>query len=346
MRACQASGRFERAMYKTVTCDIVIPTRNRPSALARCLGGLLAQSETSFRVIVVDDCSDRPLDSVVSAPEFAALDLTLHRLRTPSGPASARNAGAALARAEFLMFLDDDVRPDWHLVRAHLETVRKPDPEGRPVASCGPFLEPTDWKPTPWNKWEARRAQQEADNVVRGVWPVTWRTFHTGNNCLPTALFREVGGFDEEFKRAEDDELALRLTQRGCVFRFQPAAMVWHYPVRTRQAWLRIPRSYAVYYYRLDQLHPDERFMEKHKSQRASQHLAVRALRQVVGRRPLTRPAVHATVGVAQILFRAGLVRLSMTALSAAYDLSYTEALRRIEKHGSARSADAIVSGT
>ena len=346
MSACQASGRFERAMYKTVTCDIVIPTRNRPSALARCLVGLLAQSETSFRVIVVDDCSDRPLDSVVSAPEFAALDLTLHRLRTPSGPASARNAGAALARAEFLMFLDDDVRPDWHLVRAHLETVRKPDLQGRPVASCGPFLEPTDWKPTPWNKWEARRAQQEADNVVRGVWPVTWRTFHTGNNCLPTALFREVGGFDEEFKRAEDDELALRLTQRGCVFRFQPAAMVWHYPVRTREAWLRLPRSYAVYYYRLDQLHPDERFMEKHKSQRASQHLAVRALRQVVGRRPLTRPAVQATVRIAQILFRVGLVRLSMTALSAAYDLSYTEALRRIEKHDSARSADAIVSGT
>lgn len=333
-------------MSKTGTCDIVIPTRNRPSALARCLAGLVAQTETSFRVILVDDCSDRPLDLVVTAPEFVSLDLTLHRLPTPSGPAAARNAGAALATAEFLMFLDDDVRPDRQLVQAHLDTVRKSDPEGRPVVSCGPFLEPTDWKPTPWNKWEARRTEQEAEYVLRGVWPVTWRTFHTGNNCLSTALFREVGGFDEEFKRAEDDELGLRLKQRGCVFRFEPAAIVWHYPVRTREAWLRLPRLYAVYYYRLDQLHPEERFMEKHKGQRASQHLAVRALRQVVGRRPLAGPAVHTAVDIAQILFRVGLVRLSMAALSAAFDLSYTETLRRIDKQGSTQSAQAIISGT
>jgi GT2 family glycosyltransferase len=314
--------------------------------LARCLTGLLAQSETSFRVIVVDDCSDRPLDSVVSAPEFATLDLTLHRLSAPSGPAAARNAGAALAEAEFLMFLDDDVRPDWRLVSAHLDTVRTSDPEGRSIVSCGPFLEPSDWKPTPWNKWEAIHLKQEADNMVGGVWPVTWRTFHTGNNCLSTALFREVGGFDEEFKRAEDDELALRLSQRGCVFRYQPAAVAWHYPVRTREAWLRIPRSYAVYFHRLDQLHPEERFMELHKAELGSRHPALRALRRVVGRQPLTGSAVHTMVDIAQILYGVGLVRPSMAALSAAFDLSYTDALRRIEKQDSVEAANTIISGT
>jgi GT2 family glycosyltransferase len=330
----------------TVACDIVIPTRNRPAGLARCLAGLLGQSETSFRVIVVDDCSDRPLDSVVSAPKFSPLDLTLDRLSAPSGPAAARNAGAALGSAEFLMFLDDDVRPDWRLVGAHLDAVRSSDPEGPPVVSCGPFLEPSDWKPTPWNKWEAVHTKEEADNLVRGVWPVTWRTFHTGNNCLPAALFREVGGFDEEFKRAEDDELALRLSQRGCSFRFQPAAVAWHYPVRTREAWLRIPRSYAVYNHRIDQLYPEEGFMELHKDELANRHRAVRALRRVAGRRPLTRPAVHVTVDVAQVLFEVGLVRLSMAALSAAFDLSYTEALRRIENEDSVEAAHAIISGS
>jgi GT2 family glycosyltransferase len=329
-----------------VACDIVIASRNRPDGLVRCLTGLLSQSETSLRVIVVDDCSDRPLDSVVSAPEFATLDLTLHRLPAPSGPAAARNVGAALAGAPYLMFLDDDVRPDWRLVRAHLDTVGASDPEGRPVVSCGPFLEPSDWKPTPWNKWEAINAKQEADKLASGVWPVTWRQFHTGNNCLPTALFREVGGFDEEFKRAEDDELALRLSQRGCAFRFQPAAMAWHYPVRTREAWLRIPRSYAVYNHRMDRLHPDEGFMELHKWELETRHPAVRALRRVVGRQPFTGPAVQTTVDFAQILFGAGLVRLSMAALSVAYDLSYTDALRRIERQDSAEIAEAIISGT
>lgn len=329
----------------TAACDVVIATRNRPAELARCLGGLLAQSETSIRVIVVDDCGDRALDGVTSAPEFAELDLTLHRLATPSGPAAARNQGAVLADAEFLLFLDDDVRPDWRCVEEHLKTVRGPAPEGHPVVSCGPFLEPSDWKATPWNKWEAVNAKREADNLLGGVWPVTWRQFHTGNNCFSTALFREVGGFDEEFKRAEDDELALRLSRLGCTFSFQPAAIVWHYPERTREAWLRIPRSYAVYNHRLDRLHPEARFMEMHRRELKTRHLALRTVRRVFGRRPLTAPAVEALVDIAQVLFEAGLVRLSMAALSAAYDLSYTEALRRIEAEDSVAAANAIIAG-
>jgi len=313
--------------------------------LARCLAGLLSQSSTSIRVIVVDDCSDQPLDSVVFRPEFATLDVTLHRLPVPSGPAAARNAGAALARAEFLMFLDDDVRPDWRCVEAHLDTVRTPGPEGRPVVSCGPFLEPSDWKATPWNKWESMNMKQEADNLLRGVWPMTWRQFHTGNNCLATALFQEVGGFDEQFKRAEDDEIALRLSQLGCVFSFQPGAIVWHYPQRTREAWLRIPRSYAVYNHRIDRMHPEIGFMEAHKRELATRHPVVRTLRRVAGRRPFTAPVVHAAVDLAQVLFAVGLLHLSGAALSVAYDLSYVDALRRIEKQDSAEVANAIIAG-
>ena len=49
--------------------------------------------------------------------------MTLHRLPRPSGPAAARNAGAAMGEAEFLMFLHDDVRPDWRLVGAPTLTI-------------------------------------------------------------------------------------------------------------------------------------------------------------------------------------------------------------------------------
>ncbi|MBO0682622.1 MAG: glycosyltransferase family 2 protein [Candidatus Dormibacteraeota bacterium] len=323
----------------------MIATRNRPVALARCLSSLLAQSETSFRVIVVDDCSDQPLDPVVTAPRYAGLDLTLHRQATPKGPAAARNAGVALASAEYLVFLDDDVRADWRCVEVHLNAVRRSGANGRPVVSCGPFLEPSDWDPKPWNRWETIGARKEAGNLMHGVWPVTWRQFHTGNNCLPTALFRATGGFDEEFRRAEDDEFALRLHGHGCTFSFQPAAIAWHYPDRTREAWLRIPRSYAVYNHRMDRLHPEARFMEAHKLELEARHPAVRALRRVFGRRPLLRPAVHVAVDVAEVLYKAGLVRPSMAALSAAYDFSYTSALLRIEQDDSVEAAAAIVAG-
>lgn len=328
----------------TAACDVVIATRNRPEALARCLGSLLNQSESSIRVIVVDDCGETPLDDVLGSPALASLNVTAHRLARPSGPAAARNAGVELSDAEFIIFLDDDVRADWRMVAAHLANVRATDPNGRPIVSCGPFLEPPDWVPTPWNKWEAVKARQEAENLIRGVWPVTWRQFHTGNNCLPAAMFRAVGGFDETFMRAEDDELALRLHRRGCTFRFEPSAIAWHYPHRTLQAWLRIPRSYAVYNYHLDRLYPEMRFLQKHKLELRSRHPGLRAAR-LLARPPLTRGAVSASVSIASLLFRLGFLRPSMAALSAAYDLSYVDALRRIERADTMDKANEIISG-
>ncbi len=183
-------------------CDIVIPTRNRPAGLVRCLEGLLNQTMQDFGVVVVDDCSDTPPREIVE--RFAELDITLVELPEQSGPAAARNAGVDRVTAELVIFLDDDVLPDHRFVAAHLETVGETARSAVPIVSCGPFVEPADWDPTPWNLWEARQAKKEADAMLH--FAPTWRQFHTGNNCLPTATFRKAGGFNESFKRAEDDE--------------------------------------------------------------------------------------------------------------------------------------------
>ena len=49
--------------------SVVIPTRNRPKALCRCLEALSESTldARSFEVIVVDDGSDQPLTSAISA---------------------------------------------------------------------------------------------------------------------------------------------------------------------------------------------------------------------------------------------------------------------------------------
>ena len=71
-------------------CDVVITTRNRPEALARCLGGLVEQTVHDFGVIVVDDCSDTPLRPIVEEERFASLDAAVVRLPQQSGPAAGR----------------------------------------------------------------------------------------------------------------------------------------------------------------------------------------------------------------------------------------------------------------
>lgn len=99
----------------TAFFSIIIPTYNRPQELSQCLAAIteLNYPIDRYEVIVVDDGSDLPLDSVVS-PFYHQIKLTLLR-QNNAGPATARNFGAKLARGDFLAFTDDDCRPafDW-----------------------------------------------------------------------------------------------------------------------------------------------------------------------------------------------------------------------------------------
>lgn len=310
------------------TCDVVIATRNRPEALRRCLRGLQEQTSDGFGVIVVDDCSDEPVEPQVRSAAAAGLAVRTLTLDEPSGPAAARNAGVAASDAEFVIFVDDDVYASREFVAAHLATVTVPHDPSAPIVSCGPFAQPADWTPTPWNLWEARLLKREADALSTGAWPLTWRNFHTGNNCVPRSTFEAVGGFDEYFKRAEDDELALRLSQSGCDFRFQSSAIAWHYAHRTLDAWLAIPRAYAFYDVAIDRRHPHEGYLAKKVEGWKRRRWQLRTVRRVLSGPRRTSIGVAASVATARLLFRAGAIAPSMGALSVAYDLSYAQSLR------------------
>lgn len=319
-------------------CDVVIATRDRPAALSRCLHSLVPQSEQDFGVIVVDDCSGEALDDVVAAPGLQSLDISVHRMPEPSGPAAARNAGVNASDATFIIFLDDDIRAHWRLIETHLSASRPATDSAGPVVSCGPFLEPPDWSPNAWNKWETLQTMSEADDLTNGVYDITWRQFHTGNNCLPRAAFHEAGGFDAAFKRAEDDEFALRLAGLGCTFRWEPAALAWHYPQRSLQRWLEIPASYAVHDAMIDARHPHMHYLETKKAELHDRHPALRASRSVLLRSGLADVGIRGWVALGRVLYRVGALRPSMAALSAAYDLIYVDALSRHEA-GRPRSA-------
>jgi GT2 family glycosyltransferase len=315
-----------------MTCDVVISTRNRPEALRRCLDGLRNQTTDGFGVIVVDDGSDTPIADAVGPGAAAGLDITFLRLDAPSGPAAGRNAGVAASRADLIVFVDDDVYPNRHFVESHRRAVEPAADAHTPVVSCGPFLQPADWEPTPWNLWEARGMKREADNLMRGVFDVTWRQFHTGNNCMPRPVFVDLGGFDEAFKRAEDDELAVRLHERGCVFHFEPGAIAWHYANRSLESWLAIPRLYARYDVEIDRQHPELGYLSDKKRELAKRRLPLRVARSLFDGPRRSRIGVAAAVAAATLLYRARAVDLAMGALSMAYDLSYVDSLQQSER--------------
>lgn len=94
---------------------IIIPTKDRKNKLSSCLKSIekLYYSRSRFEVIVVDDGSREPLRGMIHA--FSKrINITLVQQK-PSGPAMARNEGAAIAKGEILAFIDDDCRVerDW-----------------------------------------------------------------------------------------------------------------------------------------------------------------------------------------------------------------------------------------
>lgn len=315
-------------------CDVVIATKNRPEVLANCLRGLAQQSVKQFKVIVVDDFSDVPI--AVNGADYPGLVVEVVRQPKPSGPAAARNAGAAKVTADFIVFIDDDVVADREFIATHLASARAGDASSPPVVTCGPFVQPGDWgEPTAWNLWEAKQAKKEADAMLRGDYAPTWRQFHTGNNCVPTAVFRRLNGFDERFKRAEDDEFGIRLAELGCQFVFVPSAIAWHYSYRSLAAWLSIPRAYAFYDVLIDKEHPEAGYLKQKKSELTRRKWPLRVARMLCQGSQPTAVGVQFSVAVAKVAYRLKATDLSMAALSVAYDLSYVQSLRETEANES-----------
>src|SRR5690349_15468262 len=90
--------------------SIVVPTRNRAADLPDALASVLVQTFADWECIVVDDGSTDGTLEVVS--HAARADPRVRSVRREPGGshAGARNAGLALARGDYVAFLDDDDR--------------------------------------------------------------------------------------------------------------------------------------------------------------------------------------------------------------------------------------------
>ena len=84
--------------------SVIVPACDAAPTLARCLEAILGQRGDDCEVIVVDDASSD--DTRAIAEGFGVRAIALERR---SGPAAARNIGAAAASSPLHFFLDADV---------------------------------------------------------------------------------------------------------------------------------------------------------------------------------------------------------------------------------------------
>ncbi len=237
-----------------IAVSVIIPAKSEGENLIDTVLSVRANSTAlAPEIIVVDDGSDD------GAPQRLAARLADDdRLRIIGGPqegiARARNAGAAVARGEVLVFLDGHcyVPPGW------LEPLVAPFAD-RAVAMTGPaFRSIRDPRARACGiTW--------ADASLGNIWlPPETRgpvPFHIGAcQAVRAEVFADEGGFDPGMTRwgSEDVELCLRLWLMGHDVHAAPESEVYHL--------FRDARPYSVdtmlilyNHLRLALLHFDER---------------------------------------------------------------------------------------
>ena len=96
-------------MTTTPLVSVVLPTYDRPDRLRRARESVAAQTYPNVEVVVVDDCSPTPLESVVESADLRSLSAVRYlRNEENMGGNATRNRGIEAASGEFIAFLDDD----------------------------------------------------------------------------------------------------------------------------------------------------------------------------------------------------------------------------------------------
>ena len=196
--------------------SIIVPVRDGGDGLRQCLAAIAACVPAADEVIVVDDASRD-----ASRATALAAGVRVHGLTEQHGPAYARNRGAELARGEVLFFVDADVVLPADAA-AQVRDAFRDEPDL--AAVFGSY----DDAPAATNFLS--RYKNLLHHHVHQTSRAEASTFWAGCGAIRRAVFAEVGGFDESFRRAsiEDIELGRRLRRAGGRIRLRKSLQARH----------------------------------------------------------------------------------------------------------------------
>jgi len=220
---------------------VVVCTRERPGALARCLDSLLAQKYPEFRILVVDNAPQtRATAEVVgSAARRGAVD---YLVEPKAGLSFARNAAVKASPGRILAWIDDDEVADAHWL-AEVARALDENPEADVISGV---IVPAELETRPQLWFEQFGGHSKGRGFKPDVFsPATAHRqsplyplppFGTGANMtFRPGVIERIGMFDTALgagTAAMGSEDTLAFTQvllAGGTIVYQPSAVTHHY---------------------------------------------------------------------------------------------------------------------
>ena len=219
---------FEPADHPDVS--VIIPVHGKFSYTYNCLKSIReALPKRTFEIIIVDDCSND--ETMLAALVFAGAVRIVRNVRN-LGFVLTCNAGAAVAKGKYLLFLNNDtlVKEGWldELVETFEEVPNVGIAGSKLLFEDGKLQEAGGiiWRlGDGWNWGRNRDPEEPAFSYLRDADWVSGAAL-----MIETAMFRELNGFDDYYAPAyyEDTDLAFRVRALGKRVVMQPASVIVH----------------------------------------------------------------------------------------------------------------------
>jgi len=200
---------------------VIIPVRDRPRDLERCLNSLaeIDYPAELLEVIVVDDASRDETGTVAERYPF----VTLLRNSRTLGASASRNRGAHHATGDVLCFLDSDCHVVPHWLREMMVIFEDPA-----VTAGGGLVS------SKLGKRFLDRYEKVQSSLHMGTRPRDSRDANrffylpSCNLAVRRTDFLRFGGFNKSMAVGEDVDLCWRLMDQGGVIAYRPEAVVFH----------------------------------------------------------------------------------------------------------------------
>lgn len=206
--------------------SVVIPNRNGGKTLDDVLRAVFAAGPPPFEVIVVDDSSTD--GSLEIARRYPVALIAQDACR---GASSARNAGAAAARGNVIVFIDNDVIIPPETFRILEEHFKNPA-----ISGVVGLLRPV----TPHRNFSSQYKSFYMHYTYMKL-PERATVFYTSIAAIRKEAFEDCAGFDTSYAGAtiEDMDFGLRVTGRGYRLVMDKRLQVEHLKYYTLKALLK-----------------------------------------------------------------------------------------------------------